>query len=840
MKPYAAFRTRLVATLRQRSSPTMQPWYHFHNLQHDRKHAVTRIFSTGTQKERDDNGVKSQIRLSNNGDLDQSSTDHTSEDPQIMTNIIPSMEILEDTAKRADEALKLSLESTEDNTISQTSRFTDIGTCHVAALSAWVQCATKYTPDLQTSLAHAERAHQILLEWNSLCATNANIPPPSTLLYGQVLHAWNKGVSRKDPLTKRFEVDPKLVADRALELLDTLLHSQSEVPDQKDITKPPPTQHLLFYHTVIRLCTKVTSKRQKHSFLPEEPLERTNRFLEYSNLASQLLDELEVKREEMQHFELDGHIRKSYHAILRAFARTAKLASVRDPNDEHLYQQISSNVKGGASKAQNEKVLKVSQKAATEAERMLNQLQELYGPESATRHVYMEVLKAWCQVPSPVGAKKARDTLRLMERQPHVHVPDSYPYFLVLNAYAKVAHLVSFRATNRIAPAFEAHDVLVRMEKRLNDSNIEINKEVSSTQSNQELHDEYESDDDDEEEEDNLGQKMSIDKNPEHGGVPVPDAMCYGAAINAFAKSRIGKGKHKQYPAQFATAILDRMERLFEEGKIVDQPNLYCYGNALTAWANHEGDWADAAKEAEKMLERLENHFYRANDLQTAVENGAIRFWYNIVLRRIAESKLEDGPVRVENILTRMEELYFDSISTKSAIVVDPDSRSYYAAIKAWARIGHIRDISRVIRARDILNRLISIHEHKLSHRPPSDNCHPTTVCYNGVITACAYTLGDDNQNQALQIARETFLDLCESPYCKPNTDTFGKMIQCISRFESRADRRDKEIEEMFQMCCEAGEVNPYVLQTLKQVTEKDFYEKLTASQKILLPSEIS
>mmetsp|Transcript_19889 Transcript_19889/g.27601 ORF Transcript_19889/g.27601 Transcript_19889/m.27601 type:complete len:367 (+) Transcript_19889:3-1103(+) len=366
-----------------------------------------------------------------------------------------------------------------------------------------------------------------------------------------------------------------------------------------------------------------------------------------------------------------------------------------------------------------------------------------------------------------------------------------------------------------------------------------MSKKMSHTPTDKDINNEYDSDDDDKEE-DNLGEDIVTDKNIGHVGVPVPDAMCYGAAINAFAKSKIGKGNHKQYPAQFATAILDRMEKLFEEGKIVDQPNLYCYGNALTAWANHEGDWADAAKEAEIMLERLENHFYQANDLQTAVESGAIRYWYNIVLRRIAESKLEDGPVRVENILTRMEELYFDSISTNSAVVVDPDARSYYAAIKAWARNGHIRDISRVTRARDMLNRLISIHEHKLSLRSPSDNCHPTTVCYNGVITACAYTLGDENQKQALQIARETFLDLCESPYCKPNTDTFGKMIQCISRFESRAGIRDEEIEEMFQMCCEAGEVNPYVLDTLKQVTSEDLYHKITVSQKLLLSPHIS
>jgi hypothetical protein len=93
----------------------------------------------------------------------------------------------------------------------------------------------------------------------------------------------------------------------------------------------------------------------------------------------------------------------------------------------------------------------------------------------------------------------------------------------------------------------------------------------------------------------------------------------------------------------------------------------------------------------------------------------------------------------------------------------------------------------------------------------------PDVTTYSSVINACAYCVGNaPKRDEALRIALRTFYKLYDMEDENANNITYGTMLKAIQNLMPISDERTDLVQELFDMCCENGYVDYFVLSQLR------------------------
>ena len=151
-----------------------------------------------------------------------------------------------------------------------------------------------------------------------------------------------------------------------------------------------------------------------------------------------------------------------------------------------------------------------------------------------------------------------------------------------------------------------------------------------------------------------------------------------------------------------------------------------------------------------------------------------------------------------------------------------PDTRVVNAVMNVVART---KAKGKAQLTKDLLSDLVTAHIE--TH---DDDFSPNLRTYNNVITACAFTRGDEVEcKESLKIMVETFneMKMPESSHHQPNEVTFGLFLKGLSNLVNDEGKRQNIAENLFRKCCRDGYVNQFVLDSLVEATNADFVEQI-------------
>jgi len=334
-----------------------------------------------------------------------------------------------------------------------------------------------------------------------------------------------------------------------------------------------------------------------------------------------------------------------------------------------------------------------------------------------------------------------------------------------------------------------------------------------------------------------------------------PTPRSYNAVINAWGRS----ASHQSDSAERAEAFLDAMERQHTACQRVNpddvenpKPNTINYNSAIHAWANSRSD--DAPNRSERLLRRMrERHLEGGDELVRPNEisyNACIDAWaksgaqfagrraeqiligmeggdgmktdgvrpntrsYNAVMNAYAKSRDEDAANMAERCLERMEKKYEEGNES-----VKPDFFSFATVINAW---GRSRERGKAVHVLKIFNDMETLF------KEGNTSVKPNVVIFNAVINACAYTFGDQaEQNRAIEISHQMFTKLGASTYGKPDQVTFGTFLVVCNNQMPPNDTRDRVVSAIFRKCIKDGQVGKLVLDQLMTAVSEDLFENL-------------
>ena len=217
-----------------------------------------------------------------------------------------------------------------------------------------------------------------------------------------------------------------------------------------------------------------------------------------------------------------------------------------------------------------------------------------------------------------------------------------------------------------------------------------------------------------------------------------------------------------------------------------------------------------SAERAKFWLSRMEE---KSNNGEILVKPN-IRTYTNVInaFRNNMKDHCNIVCEEAENILKLVEEKY-----SKGDLELAPDAFLYTTVINLW---GRSRSSQKAKRAWQILKRM------------ERQNVQPNTITYTSVLNACEHTYGDaESKAEALRIALETFSIMQKSQHVTPNNITFRTIISAVGRLvdNQNLSQRGTIISKLFELCCEAGQVDEIVLKNIKKYTP-GLYEKLPKS----------
>jgi len=316
-----------------------------------------------------------------------------------------------------------------------------------------------------------------------------------------------------------------------------------------------------------------------------------------------------------------------------------------------------------------------------------------------------------------------------------------------------------------------------------------------------------------------------------------PTARAWNSVIGAWADwmgEEMPWGEYVGSGAERAECCLDIMDELASRTGNEDvRPNSYNFNSVISAWANDSGD--DAAFRAEKILERMEV-LYR----QTGQEDVKPRtVTYNAVIDAWAKSGELDGAHRAELLLGHMMELFetghnVDAKPNVSKVLsrmeelanfgwddVLPDATSFATVINAYARSN---TFGKADSAYDVY-----LYMKQMYDATGNIKLRPNNIIYNSVLNACAFTMGDfEEQSRAMDIANSMLMGLGESPYGKPDHITYGTYLKVISNQMEPSQARNELAATVFRKCARDGMVGGMVLRQLREMGMADEdYEEL-------------
>jgi hypothetical protein len=108
----------------------------------------------------------------------------------------------------------------------------------------------------------------------------------------------------------------------------------------------------------------------------------------------------------------------------------------------------------------------------------------------------------------------------------------------------------------------------------------------------------------------------------------------------------------------------------------------------------------------------------------------------------------------------------------------------------------------------------------------------PNEVTYTAVLNSCAFpsVLDPKARRRMLDVAMFTLEELQRSRYGHPNQITYGTFIKaCANLLPDDEDLRRVVLKQVFEQCCQDGQVGEMVLSHLRRAAPPDLYRELLA-----------
>jgi len=281
-----------------------------------------------------------------------------------------------------------------------------------------------------------------------------------------------------------------------------------------------------------------------------------------------------------------------------------------------------------------------------------------------------------------------------------------------------------------------------------------------------------------------------------------PNTINYNSVLNAWANSGSESSPHQ------TERLLRRMQDQHRSGDDYIKPNSISFNAVIDSWAKSGAEFA--GRRAEQILVSMEELYASGENLDVKPNTRS----YNAVMNAYAKSRDKDAAVMAQRLLERMEELY-----AGGNLDVKPDFFSFATVINAWGRSEMSGKADYVL---DIFRDMEGLFAEG------NKSVRPNVVIFNAVINACAYTFGDNaEQNRAIEISNLMFKELEVSSYGNPDQVTYGTFLKVCNNQMPSCDTRLRVVTAIFKKCTKDGQVGKLVLDQLKSVTTEGQFQGL-------------
>jgi len=321
-----------------------------------------------------------------------------------------------------------------------------------------------------------------------------------------------------------------------------------------------------------------------------------------------------------------------------------------------------------------------------------------------------------------------------------------------------------------------------------------------------------------------------------------PDAIAMASCLNAWAFS-----KNKIGPTH-AEMILDEMHERYMDGDDSMKPTIRSIQVVIDSWIK-QGEDDDAMEQAELVLDRYEEHMYSLgppdgppevhNDIADVYRSMLVG-WTKCDPERAQDFLLDmlDRDMQLDNFcfdkvmeadtrlipedpkaIQRVHKVFETLEKCRKSNKVKPNERVYTSFIRAMTKA---KEQNLAKKARAILQRMITLYE------DGNRDIKPTVFTYNAVLNACSETTctNDPNPTDAFKIALQLFNDMRKQRDIGLDHVSFGNMLKC-SNLLPDGPQKNKFITTTFQLCCDKGLLNTFVIRDLQNSATEEMWRDL-------------
>lgn len=300
-------------------------------------------------------------------------------------------------------------------------------------------------------------------------------------------------------------------------------------------------------------------------------------------------------------------------------------------------------------------------------------------------------------------------------------------------------------------------------------------------------------------------EKMELEYSSNGNDKLKPDVYTYGTVMNAIA--------YEGYPED-CEALLDRMESLASKGDTDCYPNVICFNTVMSAYGKRRR--SDSALQTERIFRRINESREKGNN---NLEYNAAS--YAIYIDALARSNEKDKVSKAEAVMKIFLEHYE---KTKYEGLV-PTANVWCALMLCYAESSDIED-----KAEKALN---------VVKRMEQTGTEVDIISYNTVLKACSKSNSGNERirKRVLEISQIALAALRNREGLKLDSYSYNSLLWISHKFIDDPEEKVATIKALFNNCCNDGEVNKLVFDTLKRVAPRDLFSMLVGNDKDL-PAE--
>ena len=285
-----------------------------------------------------------------------------------------------------------------------------------------------------------------------------------------------------------------------------------------------------------------------------------------------------------------------------------------------------------------------------------------------------------------------------------------------------------------------------------------------------------------------------------------PNCITYKIAMDAYCRHdtvNCGIRSHK---------LVDRMIKLYAEGDGFDRvkPTVMIMNTLINAWS--QSDHPHATRNAETVFRWMESQFASGDETLKPDEISLCN-----VLNAYANRAQNGGAARAQQIIDHIEM----AASPDRGRIMSLTVQHYNVLIKAWGRSGETDSVDRTERILQQLERRYKNGEAKV---------RPDLTTYSSVINSAAYFNGrndDASREVALNVALRTYERIKLSDGISANSIVYGTLLKAVAKLTTVGPRRDELMNKFFVECCEAGQVDSFVMSQFRFGSSMEQYRSL-------------